>query len=343
MEAQRLPTLGASRQKRLALGWVAWLMILMCVLAASVAVGARDLPLSEVWSALVDRQNSDAGTLVWESRLPRTVIGLLAGLGLGVSGALIQAVTRNPLADPGILGVTAGSAFAVAIAVGVLGLTSPSQFQWFAYLGALLTTVLVYLLGSWGGRSANPVHLTLAGVALGAVLSGIVTAIVLADPEGFNAMRAWESGNLADRGWSGVATIGSFIGIGLLLALALGPSLNAVALGDDFAAALGANVIAIRTVAVIAVTLLAGGATALAGPIAFVGLMVPHFARRFTGPEQRWILAYTLVLAPILLVSADIAGRLTLRPAELPVGIVTAFIGAPVLIYVARRMKVNSL
>ncbi|MBW8172214.1 iron chelate uptake ABC transporter family permease subunit [Ornithinimicrobium sp. Arc0846-15] len=338
-----MPSVTAARQRRLALGWLAALLLLVVIAGASVAIGARDLPLSQVWAALLDRESSDAGTLVWESRMPRTVIGLLAGLGLGVSGALIQAVTRNPLADPGILGVTAGSAFAVAIAVGILGLTSPSQFQWFAYLGALGTTVLVYLLGSWGGRSANPVHLTLAGVALGAVLSGIVTAIVLADPEGFNAMRAWESGNLQDRGWSGVTAIGSFMVVGLMVALALGPSLNAVALGDDFASALGANIILIRTAAVVAVTLLAGGATALAGPIAFVGLMIPHVARRFTGPDQRWILAYTLVLAPILLVSADMVGRLVVRPAELPVGIVTAFIGAPVLIYLARRMKVNSL
>lgn len=325
-------------------GWFLCLALLAVATTASLAIGTRDLDPLTVWQGLLDRGSVDDGGVIWSSRVPRTLIALLAGIGLGLAGALIQAVTRNPLADPGILGVSFGSAFAVAIAVGFLGLTDPASFQWFAYLGALLTTVAVYAIGSSRGGSASPVQLTLAGVALGAVLSGIISAIVLTNPAGFQAMRAWESGNLEGRGWTGIGTISIAIGLGAALSLALGPSLNAVALGDDFAAALGANVALVRVLAVLAVTVLAGGATALAGPIAFVGLMVPHVCRWVVGPDQRWILAFTLVLAPLLLVCADVLARVVLPgEAEVPVGIVTAFLGAPVLIALVRRRRASGL
>ncbi|WP_420112752.1 FecCD family ABC transporter permease [Pseudactinotalea sp.] len=319
------------------------LAALVAVVIASILVGSRDLDVATVVRVLLDPDAADPGGVIRLSRLPRTAIGLVTGLGLGLAGALIQAVTRNPLADPGILGVTAGSGFAVAIAVSVLGLTRPSQFIWFAFLGALLTTVAVYAVSASSRGSTSPARLVLAGMALSAVLSGIVTAMVLADPRGFNAMRAWEAGSLEGRSWTGFGIIATCIGVGAVLALALGPSLNAVALGDDMAAALGARVGTIRTFAIIAVTLLAGGATALAGPIAFVGLMIPHVARWIAGPDQRWILTLTALLAPILLLASDIVGRIALPLDELPVGIVTAFIGAPVLIALVRRTKVSGL
>lgn len=327
-----------------ALWWALCLALLLVAVTASLAIGTRDLSPVDVWAELVDRGSIDDGGVIWSSRVPRTLIAVLAGAGLGLAGALIQAVTRNPLADPGILGVSSGSAFAIALAVGVLGVTDPAAFQWFAYLGALLTTVAVYLIGSAHGGSASPVQLTLAGVAIGAVLSGIISAIVLTDPAGFQAMRAWESGNLEGRGWTGIGTIAIAIGLGVLLTLALGPSLNAVALGDDAATALGANVALVRVLAVLAVTVLAGGATALAGPIAFVGLMVPHVCRWLVGPDQRWILGFTLVLAPLLLVSSDVLARIILPgEGEVPVGIVTAFVGAPVLIALVRRRRASGL
>lgn len=326
------------------LSWFLALVALAALIAASLAIGARDIPLDSVIQALGHGQDAtlDAAVVI-DGRVPRTLIGLLAGMGLGVAGALIQAVTRNPLADPGILGVSFGAAFAVAIAVGVLGITTPSGYVWFAFLGALLATVVVYLVGSAGGRSASPVRLVLAGVAFGAVLSGITSALLVADPEGFAAMRAWESGSIADRGWATIGPVWPFIAVGVVLALAITPALNAVALGDDLAASLGANVLRTRILVVVAVTLLAGGATALAGPIAFVGLMVPHVARWIVGPDQRWIVAFTLVLSPILLLLADVLGRVITRPGELPVGIVTAFVGAPVLIVLIRRQRAGAL
>ena len=327
------------------LGLVAALVLLVTAVAASLAVGSREIPLDVVWQSLFGgtaAPTTDA-VVVLDSRLPRTCIAIVAGLALAVAGALTQAVTRNPLADPGILGVTSGSAFAVAIAVGVLGITSVQGYLWFAFGGALVATVVVYAIGSIGREGSSPVRLTLTGVALGAVLSGIVSAMLLADPEGFAAMRAWESGSLEGRGWAGFVPVLPFIAVGCVLAFVISRSLNAIALGDDLAASLGARVRLTRTLAIVAVSLLAGGATAIAGPIAFVGLMIPHVARWMVGPDQRWIVAYSIVLGPILLLVADVIGRVVLRPGELPAGIVTACIGGPVLIALVRRQRAFGL
>jgi len=333
------------------LGLIASVVLLMLAIVASIAIGSRDIPIDVVWGTLLAPGGpfgaaagaSTDAIVILDSRLPRTAIAIAAGLALGVSGALIQAVTRNPLADPGILGVTSGSAFAVAIAVGVLGITSVQGYLWFAFCGALLATVVVYLIGSVGREGSSPVRLTLTGVALGAVLSGIVSAMLLANPEGFQAMRAWESGSLEGRGWDGVVPVLPFIAAGCVIAFVIARSLNAIALGDDLAASLGARVGRTRVLAILAVSLLAGGATAIAGPIAFVGLMIPHVARWIVGPDQRWIVAYSIVLGPILLLVADVIGRIVLRPGELPAGIVTACIGAPVLIALVRRQKAFGL
>ncbi len=318
--------------------------ILLVAVVASLVIGSRDIPVAAVLEALFGRSRagSDA-VVVLDSRLPRTLIAIAVGLSLALAGALVQAVTRNPLADPGLLGVSSGSAFAVAIAVGVFGITTPLGYLWFAFAGALIATVVVYAIGSSGRGGGSPLRLILAGVALGAVLSGIISAMLLANPAGFTAMRAWESGSLEQRSWEGLAPVAPFLLVGAVVAFALAPTLNAVALGDDLAAALGANVVVVRTAAVIAVTLLAGGATALAGPILFLGLMIPHVARFIVGPDQRWIMAYAAVLGPILLLAADIVGRIVLRPGELPAGIITACLGAPVLIALVRRQRMVGL
>lgn len=306
-------------------------------------IGARDVPLRVIWETLIGVSADRDAATVLSLRIPRTVLGLLVGAALGVAGALIQAVTRNPLADPGILGVNSGSAFAVAIAVGVFGVSSPPAYLWFAFGGALVTTIVVYLIGSAGRGSVSPARITLAGVAIGAVLAGITSAMVLADPKGFNAMRAWESGAIDDRGWEVITVAAPYLLLGLVLAMLLGRALNAVALGEDLARALGSGVLRTRILAVVAVTLLCGTATAMAGPIAFVGLMIPHVARWIVGPDQRWIIAYSMLLAPVLLVSADILGRILLRPGEIPVGIVTAFLGAPVLVLLVRKQRASAL
>lgn len=325
------------------LGLLVVLALLAIVTVLSVMVGSRDLPLSTVWDALTGADTGRDAQVVTTLRIPRTVMGLLVGAALGVAGALIQAVTRNPLADPGILGVNAGSAFAVAMGVGLLGVTAPSGYVWFAFGGALVTTVVVYLIGSIGRGSVSPAQLTLAGVALGAVLSGITSALLLADQETFSVIRAWEAGSFADRGGEVISATVPFLVVGLVIALALGPALNAVALGDDLAHALGAKVLRTRVLSLLAITLLAGSATAMAGPVAFVGLMIPHIARWIVGPDQRWIIAYSVLLAPVLTVAADVLGRVILPTGEMQVGIVTAFLGAPVLVLLVRRERVSGL
>ncbi|MBU2663651.1 iron chelate uptake ABC transporter family permease subunit [Actinoplanes bogorensis] len=315
------------------------MVLLVVVVLASIAIGARDIPLP----AVLHPTDVTERLIIRDLRFPRTVVGLIVGIALGVSGALIQALTRNPLADPGILGVGPGAAFFVALAVGVFGIGSITGYLWFAFAGALVVTVVVYVIGAAGRRTADPVRLVLAGVALGAVLGGITAAMTLLDPVAFDAMRFWSAGTIADRGLAVVWPVLPFLAIGLILAAIAAAPLNAIALGDDAASALGAHVTRTRVVVVAAVTLLAGGATAIAGPIGFVGLMVPHVARWITGPDQRWILAYTTVLAPILLLTADVLGRVVMRPGEIPVGIVTAFVGAPVLIVLIRRTRVSGL
>lgn len=328
---------------RRAAGLVLALSVLAVLLVLSIAVGSKNIPLSVVVESLLNNTGRGDAYVVWDMRVPRTMVGLAVGAALGVAGALIQALTRNPLADPGILGVNAGAEFSVAVAIAAFGVTTIGGYVWFAFAGALVVTVVVYVIGSAGRGSADPVQLTLAGVALGSVLSGIVTAMVLIDPATFDLMRNWSAGSIVGRGWDILLPVVPFLVAGLLLAAVAAPSLNAIALGDDLAKSLGTSIIRTRILVIVAVTLLAGGATAIAGPIGFVGLMIPHIARWFTGPDQRWILAYTLLLAPSLVLAADILGRLVIRPGEFPVGIVTAFVGAPVLIVLVRRRRASGL
>tara|TARA_R100000365_G_C2741344_1_gene70037 strand:- start:872 stop:1921 length:1050 start_codon:yes stop_codon:yes gene_type:complete len=341
-QAARRPGVAANNARRF-LGLMICLAVLLVAVLASIAVGSRDIPVPTVIDALFAYDDSNDHAIVRTLRLPRTVLGLLIGAALGTSGALIQALTRNPLADPGILGVNAGASFFVLIAVGYLGMTSLQSYIWFAFLGAIITTVMVYVVGSSGRNGATPVTLTLAGVAIGAILGGVSTALTLLNPTAFDRMRFWAAGALSGGTYEAVTTVAPFLIVGLLLAALMARPLNAVALGDDLAKSLGANIVRVRTVVVIAVTLLAGGATAAVGPIGFVGLMVPHVARWIVGPDQRWIMAYTVVLAPVLLLISDIIGRIVMRPGEIQVAIVTAFIGAPVLILLARRRKVSGL
>lgn len=327
---------------RRAIGLGVLLIALAIAVVLSLAAGANPLPLDEVWRGLVHPDDGEASIVVWDKRMPRTLLGIAVGAALGVAGALIQALTRNPLADPGILGVNAGAGFAVTVGVGLFGLSGISGYIWFSFLGAAAATVLVYLIGSMG-RSTAPVTMVLAGVALGAVLRGISTVLTLMDPETFRAVHNWGAGSIARAGIDETLSVLPFLAIGLLLALALSGPLNGIALGDDLAVALGTRVVRTRVLGVVAVTLLAGGATALTGGIAFIGLMVPHAVRWFVGPDQRWIIACTAIAAPVLLLVSDVLGRVIARPGEIEVGIVTAVVGAPVLIALVRRRKASGL
>lgn len=321
---------------------LAALAVLTCAVVASLALGSRPVPPADVWAALTGGHvaAADAAAVV-DLRLPRTVIGLVVGAALGGSGAVIQALTRNPLADPGVLGVTSGAGFFVALAIAFLGVTTPAGYLWFALVGALLATIAVFAIGSSGSRAPRPEQLLLAGLALSAVLSGIVSAIRLADPRRFEVLQVWEAGTLRGLGWDVLIPALPFLAAGVLLALLVGGPLNVLALGDDRATALGSSVVRTRVATTAAITLLAGSATAVAGPIAFVGLMIPHVARWAMGPDQRWIVAFSLVAAPVLLLASDVVARLVMWPGEVPVGIVTAFLGAPALIVLVRRRRVH--
>ncbi|GAA1599590.1 iron chelate uptake ABC transporter family permease subunit [Leucobacter chromiireducens] len=319
-------------------------VILAAAVIASLAVGAKAIEPATVIDALTAFDEEDPLHLtVMELRFPRTVFAVLVGAALAVCGALIQAFTRNPLADPGILGVNAGASLAVTFAVGVLGLTAPGAYVPFALFGALALTLLVTLLGSLGPSGGSPGKLTLAGVALGAACTGLTTAIVLQNHSTLQVMRFWGVGAVGGRTLDQVVWAGPLILVGLLLGFACARSLNALALGDELAGALGTRIAVTRVLVVLAVTLLAGTSVAAAGPIGFVGIMVPHAVRWFTGPDQRWVLAYSVIVGPIFLLLADILGRVALPNGELRVGIVTGVIGAPVLIALVRRRRVISL
>ncbi len=307
----------------------------MCV--ASLAIGTENVSLPMVWQAVTDYRDIGDQWIVHDLRVPRTALALLVGVALGLSGTLIQAVGRNPLADSEVLGINSGAALFVVTAIALLGLSGIWTYIWFAFAGALFAMVLVYLVGMSARVTVTPVRVLLAGVAVGAVMDGIGFAVRMRYPRAFDNMRFWDAGALDGRPLDVALAIAPFIAVGAVLCLIVSRSLNITALGDDLAKSMGGNVVRTQVLSLIAVTLLAGAATAGAGPIGFVGLMVPHAVRRFTGPDWRWILGYAVIVGPALLLAADVIGRVVIRPAELPAGIVTAFVGAPLLIWLIRR------
>jgi iron complex transport system permease protein len=339
------PVAAEPQRPRVSMPAVLAVSVLALVLVAvlSIAVGARNLGPGTVWHALVHGGGGDAELIVRHLRVPRTLAGILVGAALGLAGALMQSLTRNPLADPGLLGVNAGASCAVVCAIAFLHISQLESYMWFALLGAGVATVLVYLLGATGRGTASPVRLVLAGAAVTAVLTGVTSAVVLANGIAFNGFRAWTVGSLEHITPSVVEQAAPFALVGLVLALALGPSLNAIALGDSLASALGAKVARIRAAGLLATTLLCGAATAVAGPITFIGLVVPHTVRAFTGPDNRWILPLSMVAGAVLVLVSDVIGRVVLWPSELAVSVVTAVIGAPVFILIVRRRRLAQL
>ncbi|GAB1330441.1 FecCD family ABC transporter permease [Streptomyces sennicomposti] len=329
-----------SRRGTRAAGLVLSAAVLVLVALVSIAVGAKELSLAQVWHGLFQDSGTYADVVVGE-RLSRTVLGLLAGAALGLSGAVLQALTRNPLADPGVLGINAGASAAVVTAITYFGVTSLSGYVWFAFLGAAAVGALVWFLG--GSRGATPVRLALAGAAIGAALYGYLQAVMIMDDAALGRMRFWTVGSLASATNATIVQVLPFLLAGTLLALLLARPLNALAMGDDTARALGADLNRTRALAMLAATVLCGAATAACGPIVFVGLMVPHVVRSFTGPDLRWVLPYATVLSPVLLLGADVTGRIVARPAEVQVGVVTAIIGGPVFILLVRRRRTAQL
>ncbi|MER6829292.1 iron chelate uptake ABC transporter family permease subunit [Streptosporangium sp. NPDC000563] len=335
---------GPSRRPvTLVAGLLAGLAVLVLLAMVGIAVGSRSIPLSTVLDALLAPDGSPDHTVIRELRVPRTLIGIGVGAALGLAGALMQSLTRNPLADPGLLGVNQGAMFGVTVAIGLLGVGDPSLYVWFAFAGAAAAAALAYALGSAGRSGGGPVRLTLAGVALGMVFNAAASAILRSDNATFDRMRFWLTGSLAGVSGDVAIRLAPFLAAGLVLGLLLAKPLNALALGDEAGRALGVNMARTRGLTAIAVTLLCGAATAATGPLWFVGLAVPHAVRALTGPDQRWVLPYTLVLAPVVLLGSDILGRVVAAPGEVQVGIMCAVVGAPVFILLARRRRLAAL
>ena len=272
----------------------------------------------------------------------RTLVVIVVGAALGVAGALIQALTRNPLADPGILGINAGASLAVVAAVAYFGVQGISSYVWWAIAGSVIASIGVYALGGAGQTNVTPVRLTLAGVAISMAISALVQTILLSNQHAFNEFRFWAAGSVEGRGWEVLHTVVIIIAIGLVLALIAAPALNALALGDETGKALGVKVIRTRTLVVIAVTLLSGAATAAVGPIMFVGLAVPYMARVLCGTDQRLVIPTCIVTAPAFLLLADVAARVVVMPLEIQTGIMSALVGGPLFIAIVRRKNMET-
>ena len=320
----------------LLLGLGVGLALLTLAMLASIAFGAADIDALSVWRAITAFDGSTDHLIIRTLRLPRALTAALVGAALGVAGALMQAVTRNPMADPGILGIESGAALGVVAAVFFLQVSSLAVYALFAFIGAALSALAVYALGALGRGGPTPLKITVAGAALSALLSSLTTGMLLLNQRTLDEVRFWLAGSVAGRDLTLLAQVAPYIAAGLLLALLLGRQITTLTLGDDVAQGLGQRTALIKALAAVGVVLLAGSAVAVAGPIGFVGLVIPHVVRLFVGMDYRWILPYAALVGAIFLVGADVAGRLVLRPVELPVGVMTALIGGPFFVYLVR-------
>ena len=321
----------------LGMGLALGVVVLLVCLLASVRFGAAEVGTGDVIRAFVGYDGSEEAIIVRELRVPRALIAALVGASLAVAGGIMQGLTRNPLADPGILGIEAGAALAVVGAVFLLGVSSLSTYALFAFVGSGATAVFVYALGSVGRGGMTATRLTVAGAAFAALLSSMTTAMLILSQRTLEEIRFWLAGSVAGRDLGLLLQVLPYMLVGLLLSLALGRQITTLSLGDDVAVGLGQRTAPVKALAAVGVVLLAGSSVAIAGPIGFVGLVVPHVARFLVGVDYRWILPYSVIFGAILLVSADLAARIVVRPQELPVGVMTALVGAPFFVYLARR------
>jgi len=330
------------RSAAVRLTWILLLLVaIIAICAASVAFGVRSVSPGDILAALGGDTSTVARAAV-VARIPRTVLALLVGAALAMSGATMQAVTRNPLADPGILGVSSGAALAVVVGIAFFGMSSPYAFMVVAIGGAAVAAIFVYLIGSLGG-GASPLKLALAGAAISAAFASLVSAILLPRVDIVESFRFWQIGGVGGATWDRIAVIAPVLVAGAVICLVMARGMNSLALGDELATGLGVNVLRSRLISSAGAVILCGAATAIAGPIGFVGLVVPHVCRMLMGTDHRWLLPFSALGGAALLVAGDVVGRLVARPSEIDVGIVTALIGAPVFIWMVRRQKVREL
>lgn len=336
----------APEKWRSAIGNSVWLLVLLGVLVllviASITIGSRNVDWADIVAAL-GGATDNIGQGAIAKRIPRTVLALLVGAALGLAGAVMQGVTRNPLADPGILGVNMGASLAVVIGMAWFGLWTQTSIIWIAIIGAAAAAVFVYTIGSLGRGGATPLKLALAGAATSAALASFVTAVILPRGDIAGSVRSWQIGGVGGANYDAISQALPFFVVGFVICLLSARSLNSLALGDDMAAGLGERVALARGIAALGAVLLCGAATAIAGPIAFVGLVVPHLCRLLIGIDNRWLLPFSAFVGAGLLTAADVVGRIVARPAEIDVGIITALIGAPFFVYIVRRQKLREL
>ncbi|MCB5204371.1 iron ABC transporter permease [Neorhizobium sp. T786] len=347
MTAESVTSLGrasfAERSNRIRTIWlVAVVAALVMFCALSVAIGTREVGWPEIVAALGGRVDSVDQAAV-AARIPRTILALLAGAALGLSGAIMQGVTRNPLADPGILGVNMGASLAVVVGVAWFNIVSAQAYIWVAILGAAASAIFVYTIGSLGRGGATPLKLALAGTATSVAFSSLVIAVVLSRNDISGGIRSWQVGGVGGATFDRMSHVLPFLAAGFAISLFSARKLNSLALGDDMAAGLGERVALARAIAALGAILLCGAITAICGPIGFVGLIVPHLCRLLVGVDHRWLLPFSALIGAGLLLAADVVGRIIARPSELDVGIVTAFIGAPFFIWIVRRQRVREL
>ncbi|MFJ6563212.1 FecCD family ABC transporter permease [Streptomyces sp. NPDC091412] len=329
---------GVARRR---LGWlVTTLLLLLLAVLLSLAVGSRPVAPSVVWDALVHGGTSADAQVVRSLRVPRTVIGVMVGAALAVAGTVLQGITRNPIAEPGILGISQGASMGVVCAIAFLGVHSLTGYVWYAFVGAGVAAVLIYAVASSGRGGASPVKLALAGAAMNAFLASLISAVLTTNARALDEFRFWDVGSISGRDATIAGQVWPFLLAGLLLVLAMARGLDALALGDDIARGLGRNVALLRATGALGATVLTGAAVAAAGPIAFIGLAVPHMARALVGPGHRWLLPVAALLGPVMLLLADVLGRVVVRPAEVPVAVMTALAGVPFLIVLVRRKAV---
>ncbi|MCZ0961351.1 iron ABC transporter permease [Paracoccus sp. EF6] len=323
--------------------WLLAVLALLAVLCAlSVAIGTRDVALGDIAAALRGEVDTIAQAAV-AARIPRTVLAALAGAALGMAGTIMQGVTRNPLADPGILGVNLGASLAIAVAVAFFGIASAQAYVWVAIGGAGGTAVFVYTIGSLGRGGPTPLKLALAGMATSVAFASLVLGVMLSRGDIAGGLHAWQIGGVGGATFARMVHVLPFLAVGFVISLASARRLNSLALGDETAAGLGERVAVARGLASLGAILLCGATTAICGPIGFVGLIVPHLCRLLVGVDHRWLLPFSALAGACLLIGSDIAGRILARPSELDVGIVTAFIGAPFFIWIVRRTRVRAL
>ncbi|WP_342610791.1 iron ABC transporter permease [Streptomyces albidoflavus] len=343
LDTRRAPDATPRRPAGVRTLWLlAALLVLAAVMVASLAYGSRDVPWADVQAA-IGGADGTLGEAAAAKRIPRTLLAVVIGAALALSGAVMQGVTRNPLADPGILGVNMGASLAVVTGVAFFGLTSPTSYIWVAIVGAAASALFVYTVGTLGRGGATPLKLGLAGAATSAAFASLVSAVVLPRNDIAGSFRLWQIGGVGGASYERIGQVLPFLVAGFLLCLLSARALNSLALGDELAAGLGERVALVRAVAALGAVLLCGAATAVAGPIAFVGLVVPHTCRLLVGVDHRWLLPLSMLLGAVLLTAADVVGRVVARPSEIDVGIVTALIGAPFFIYIVRRQKVRAL